>query len=323
MQDAYVEEDTQYQDNKCPIQPTEDEADGLEDCNEIMMSIRKKRDEIISISQALSYALVHATKPGSEPRSMIRRSMIRRIMCTANGLEAWSKLNLHYSGGHRAQQFSVLRTIMSPQWNADKHFTKQYYWWLEDINRYESESHCGPRGDRDNHQSLLPRRLSKSVSLVTTGLCCLGSNAQCLVWGSRHLRAGVFGVAKPDSDKVRMIIDRRRKNPTELSMRTALHERGRKGLAEQHVHELRRYMTLPHALQLGDVLLPRRCLLDMCLLDCKDFFYLPKVPASAVWYTAVGPPVPARMFRGLGLGEEFVHCFVVSPFSGDGRLEEC
>eukprot|EP00971_Amphidinium_carterae_P052728 1038138-Amphidinium_carterae.1 len=28
----------------------------------------------------------------------------------------------------------------SPQWNAEKHFTKQYYRWLEDINRYESEN---------------------------------------------------------------------------------------------------------------------------------------------------------------------------------------
>eukprot|EP00971_Amphidinium_carterae_P240321 4771157-Amphidinium_carterae.1 len=29
---------------------------------------------------------------------------------------------------------------MSPQWNAEKHFTKQYNRWLEDINRYESEN---------------------------------------------------------------------------------------------------------------------------------------------------------------------------------------
>eukprot|EP00971_Amphidinium_carterae_P208466 4136069-Amphidinium_carterae.1 len=55
-------------------------------------------------------------------------------MRTANGFEAWRQLNLHYAGGHRAQQFSLLRQIMSPQWNADKHFTKQYYRWLEDIN---------------------------------------------------------------------------------------------------------------------------------------------------------------------------------------------
>eukprot|EP00971_Amphidinium_carterae_P094156 1863565-Amphidinium_carterae.5 len=130
IQDAYVEEDVQYIDNKYPIQPTEDEADELEDYNDLTLSIRKKRDEITSISQTLNYVLVHATKPGSEPYSMIRR-----IMRTADGLE-------DYAGGHRAQQFSLLRTIMSPQWNADKHFTnmKQYYRWLEDINRYESEN---------------------------------------------------------------------------------------------------------------------------------------------------------------------------------------
>eukprot|EP00971_Amphidinium_carterae_P294218 5841918-Amphidinium_carterae.1 len=48
VQEAYVEEDTQYRDNKYPIQPTEDEANEFEDYNEITMSIRKKREEIIS-----------------------------------------------------------------------------------------------------------------------------------------------------------------------------------------------------------------------------------------------------------------------------------
>eukprot|EP00971_Amphidinium_carterae_P148364 2941275-Amphidinium_carterae.1 len=76
---------SQYRDNKYLIQPTEDEADELEDHNEITMSIRtKKRDEIISISQTLNYVLVRATKPGSKPHSMIRC-----IMRTANGFEAW------------------------------------------------------------------------------------------------------------------------------------------------------------------------------------------------------------------------------------------
>eukprot|EP00971_Amphidinium_carterae_P099116 1959971-Amphidinium_carterae.1 len=65
-QDAYVVEDIQYRDHKYPIQPTEDEADELEDCNEITMSIRKKRNEIVSISQTLNYSLIDATKPGSE-----------------------------------------------------------------------------------------------------------------------------------------------------------------------------------------------------------------------------------------------------------------
>eukprot|EP00971_Amphidinium_carterae_P287233 5702007-Amphidinium_carterae.1 len=39
---ASVEEDTQYHDNKYPIQTTEDEVDELEDYNEIGMSIRKR-----------------------------------------------------------------------------------------------------------------------------------------------------------------------------------------------------------------------------------------------------------------------------------------
>eukprot|EP00971_Amphidinium_carterae_P286192 5682637-Amphidinium_carterae.3 len=29
---------------------------------------------------------------------------------------------------------------MYPPWNADRHFTKQYYGWLEDISRYEGEN---------------------------------------------------------------------------------------------------------------------------------------------------------------------------------------
>eukprot|EP00971_Amphidinium_carterae_P190768 3785668-Amphidinium_carterae.3 len=61
-------------------------------------------------------------------------------MRTAIGFEAWRQLDLHYAGGHRAQQFSLLRTSMSPQWDVDQHFTKQYDRWSEDINRYENEN---------------------------------------------------------------------------------------------------------------------------------------------------------------------------------------
>eukprot|EP00971_Amphidinium_carterae_P028905 568593-Amphidinium_carterae.1 len=57
---------------------------------------KKERDEISSISQTLNDVLVHSTKPGSEPHSMIRR-----IMRTTNGFETWRQLNLPYAGGHR------------------------------------------------------------------------------------------------------------------------------------------------------------------------------------------------------------------------------
>eukprot|EP00971_Amphidinium_carterae_P107759 2133876-Amphidinium_carterae.1 len=49
-----------------------------------------------------------------------------------------------WAGGHRAQQFSLLRTIMQPSWTSDtRQFTKKYYKWLEDINRYEAENGRG------------------------------------------------------------------------------------------------------------------------------------------------------------------------------------
>eukprot|EP00971_Amphidinium_carterae_P152488 3021918-Amphidinium_carterae.2 len=53
------------------------------------MTIRKKRDEITSISQTLNYVLAHATKPGSEPHAMIRR-----IMRTATGFEALKQFSM-------------------------------------------------------------------------------------------------------------------------------------------------------------------------------------------------------------------------------------
>eukprot|EP00971_Amphidinium_carterae_P182809 3627725-Amphidinium_carterae.1 len=50
--------------------------------------------------------------------------------------------------GDRARQFPLLRTIMQPSWNSDtRQFTKQYYKWLEDINRYESENGQGTIND--------------------------------------------------------------------------------------------------------------------------------------------------------------------------------
>eukprot|EP00971_Amphidinium_carterae_P089734 1776752-Amphidinium_carterae.2 len=90
-----------------PNAPTED--DELEEYKEILLNIGRKRDEITSFSQTLNYLLVHSTKPGSEAHSMIKR-----IMRQSNGFEAWRQLTMHFTGRHHAQQFSLLRAIMSP-----------------------------------------------------------------------------------------------------------------------------------------------------------------------------------------------------------------
>eukprot|EP00971_Amphidinium_carterae_P225472 4472265-Amphidinium_carterae.1 len=95
-----MQEDTQFRDNRYPIVPTEDEADELEDNKELTMS--RERYEIPSTFQkTLNPVLVDATKPGSEPHSMIQR-----IMRTANGFEAWRQLNLPYNAGGNRQYFN-------------------------------------------------------------------------------------------------------------------------------------------------------------------------------------------------------------------------
>eukprot|EP00971_Amphidinium_carterae_P138485 2744145-Amphidinium_carterae.1 len=59
-------------------------------------------------------------------------------MRQGNGFESWRQVHLHFVGGHRAQQFSLLRTITQPTWDTStKQFTKQYYKWLEDIGRVQ------------------------------------------------------------------------------------------------------------------------------------------------------------------------------------------
>eukprot|EP00971_Amphidinium_carterae_P271620 5389686-Amphidinium_carterae.1 len=95
------------------------------------------RGDIVSFSQTLNYVLLHATKQGSEAHPIIRR-----VMRQSNGFESWRQLQLQFAGGHRAQQFSLLRAIMQPpSWTSDtRQSTKQYYKWLEDINRYEAEN---------------------------------------------------------------------------------------------------------------------------------------------------------------------------------------
>eukprot|EP00971_Amphidinium_carterae_P255055 5063325-Amphidinium_carterae.1 len=85
---------------------------------------------------SLNYVLLHATKQGSEPHSIMRR-----VMRQSNGFESWRQLRLHFAGGHRAQQLLLLRTITQPTWDKSaKQFMKQYYKWLEDIGRYEAEN---------------------------------------------------------------------------------------------------------------------------------------------------------------------------------------
>eukprot|EP00971_Amphidinium_carterae_P258329 5127379-Amphidinium_carterae.2 len=171
-----------------------------------------------------------------------------------------------------------------------------------------------------------------SVRLVETGLCAIGDDTDAPTLGARHLRSGIFGVAKPDTRELRMIIDRRRKNKTEVSMRSALYERACHGLREERLTELRRHMTLPHSMQFVDLLLPDDCEFDMCLLDCKNFFYLLRVPEAAMKSTPIGWPVERSLFRNKDLPADVILCdlqqdttatlYLRSPAMGDLKSVE-
>eukprot|EP00971_Amphidinium_carterae_P120354 2384759-Amphidinium_carterae.2 len=95
----------------------DDAAEGTDEhekYTEMTANIRKKKDDILNFSQTLNYVLVHSTKTGSEAHSIVRR-----IMRQSSAFEARS-------------------------WDSStKQFTRQYYKWLEDIDRYESENGQG------------------------------------------------------------------------------------------------------------------------------------------------------------------------------------
>eukprot|EP00971_Amphidinium_carterae_P312915 6218539-Amphidinium_carterae.5 len=80
---------------------------------DLTVTVKKMRGDIVSFSQTLNHVLLHATKPGSEAHSITRKEMRQ-----SNGFESWRRPQLHFAGGHRAQQFSRLRTIMQPSWTV-------------------------------------------------------------------------------------------------------------------------------------------------------------------------------------------------------------
>eukprot|EP00971_Amphidinium_carterae_P278661 5531785-Amphidinium_carterae.2 len=171
--------------------------------------------------------------------------------------------------------------------------------------------------------------------LVEIGLCAVADDEKCPMWGAqrRHLRAGVFGVPKAEGSLLRLIVDRRRKNSTERGLRQGLRQLHSMGLvSDERYYDLLRHMTLPHASQFCDLLLPQGCHFLMSVMDCKDFFYLLKMPKTAMFTTAVGRPVPRSLFRDMVLPPDAVLCdlaldrsctlFLRAPAMGDLKSVE-
>eukprot|EP00971_Amphidinium_carterae_P267544 5307141-Amphidinium_carterae.1 len=97
----------------------------------------KMRGDIVSFSQTLNYVLLHAPEAGRGG-----------------------------PGGHRAQQFSLLRAIMQPSWTSEtRQFTRQYYKWLEDVNRYEAENGHGSITDHVKIATVLNNNIAENLMM--------------------------------------------------------------------------------------------------------------------------------------------------------------
>eukprot|EP00971_Amphidinium_carterae_P216870 4305043-Amphidinium_carterae.1 len=75
IQDDYTAQDVLASIIKFPQRLSRDDTDDYDEYNEMQLTIKKKRDDIMSFGQTVNYVLVHATKPGGEAKSFVRGVM--------------------------------------------------------------------------------------------------------------------------------------------------------------------------------------------------------------------------------------------------------
>eukprot|EP00971_Amphidinium_carterae_P029534 581407-Amphidinium_carterae.1 len=142
----------------------------------------------------------------------------------------------------------------------------------------------------------------------------------------RSLSSGLFGVSKPGSDLKRVIVDRRRKNACERSLREAtLLASAEQQWDLDRTLSLGREMTLPHPLQFKDLFMVHNSRLRIDTKDAKDYFYLMSLPEAQRHATPIGWPLRRRE---LGLtdphdaGESLVILCLTAPAMGSKHSME-
>eukprot|EP00971_Amphidinium_carterae_P156649 3105240-Amphidinium_carterae.1 len=86
-------------------------------------------------------------------------------------------------------------------------------------------------------------------------------------------RAGIFGVPMSSGERARLIIDRRKQNALEMSIRfCVLTGARREAWSAAETGKQWRLLTLPHATSLCDLLLGPHSTISTTLEDCSDYF---------------------------------------------------
>eukprot|EP00971_Amphidinium_carterae_P078453 1551722-Amphidinium_carterae.1 len=166
--------------------------------------------------------------------------------------------------------------------------------------------------------------------LLLRGLCRAVAVEEVQPWRGQHLRAGLFGVEKPQTTARRVIVDRRRRNAVERCLRQVVME---KALAErwppEKLEHAWRLLTLPHGSQLGDIMCSPKSTIKCWSEDARDYFYLLRYAPLRHTETIVGYNVDSCDFTrdeldswGVPAAWSSFALALVSPAMGDQKSME-
>eukprot|EP00971_Amphidinium_carterae_P332781 6467102-Amphidinium_carterae.1 len=166
--------------------------------------------------------------------------------------------------------------------------------------------------------------------LLRRGLCRAVHPTEAPLWQGQHLRTGLFGVTKPQTDLRRVIIDRRRRNSIERCLRQVLMEKAvEQSWDPERLEHAWRLLTLPHGSQLTEILCSPQSVVRCWSEDARDYFYLLRYASVRHTETIVGFNVATAEFsadelQALGVPPSWqeLALALVSPAMGDQKSME-
>ena len=125
------------------------------------------------------------------------------------------------------------------------------------------------------------------------------------VFDGAEVRAGLFGVAKAGSEKVRVIIDRRRRNHLERGLPQVVWEHdANEETSEEEALLHQRLMAFPHGAQFCDLVLSAGASLSIDADDAADYYHLLRWPRARWTETLVGRPASGAALLAAGARDD-------------------
>ena len=150
------------------------------------------------------------------------------------------------------------------------------------------------------------------------------------VYDGAVVRAGLFGVVKPGSSKIRVIVDRRRRNALERGLPEVLWDYDTwHHTPEEEAIQNQRLLAFPHGSQFCDLVLGARSTISIDIDDASDYYYLLRWPRTRCEETLVGTAASASSLLLAGardddgelarLGSTMCEWGLICPAMGDQK----